>query len=319
MFKKEINFNKCFKPVLIGYAIFMVIGIVLTCILGVNLDINFKGGTRITYSYTGELDYKSTEKLIEETLGKDVDISESAGLADASKKIVITLVGTDSLSNEAQQNLAKVLTEKYKDNTFELYDSNSVNPSVAGAFFAKSLAAVILTGALVVLYVGIRFRKIGGVSAGITAFASLFLDIFVAFFTCTIFGLQIDSNFMAVVLTILGYSLNDTIVVYDRVRENKGIYPKATTAELVNDSLNTVKIRTIVTTTTTFLAVVLIIVIAEIFGLTSLRSFAIPMAFGLISGCISSLFISAPLWVIWKNYSDKKAPKSKKSKKSSRR
>ncbi len=312
MFKKNIDFNKCFKPVLIAYAVFMVIGIILTVIFGVNLDINFKGGTRITYSYSGELDYKTTEALIEETLGKDVNVSESAGLADDSKKIVITLVGTDSLSNEAQQNLAKVLTEKYKDNTFELYDSNSVNPSVAGAFFAKSLAAVILTGLLVVLYVGIRFRKIGGVSAAITAFASLFIDIFVAFFICIIFRLQIDSNFMAVVLTILGYSLNDTIVVYDRVRENKGIYPKATTAELVNNSLNIVKMRTFITTLTTFSAVVMIIVVAELFGLTSLRSFAIPMAFGLISGCISSLFISAPLWVIWKNSTAKKAAKATK-------
>ncbi|MEE0928334.1 MAG: protein translocase subunit SecF [Acutalibacteraceae bacterium] len=314
MFKKTIDFNKGFKPVLIGYAIFLALGLIFTLIFGVNLDINFKGGTRITYSYTGELDYKTTEALIEETLGKDVNVSESAGLADDSKKIVITLVGSDSLSNEAQQNLAKVLSNKYKDNTFELYDSNSVNPSVAGAFFAKSIAAVVLTGALVVLYVGIRFRKIGGVSAGITAFVALFLDIFVAFFICNIFRLPIDSNFMAVILTILGYSLNDTIVVYDRVRENKGINPKASTAELVNESLNTVKVRTIVTTTTTFLAVVMIIVIAELFGLTSLRSFAIPMAFGLISGCISSLFISAPLWVVWKDKAAAKAPKASKTK-----
>ncbi len=312
MFKFNIDFNKAFKPVLIGYAVFMIISIILTAIFGVQLDINFKGGTRITYSYTGELDYKSTEALIEKTLSKDVEISESSGLADDTKKIVITLVGTDSLSNEAQQNLAKALTDEYKDNTFKLYDSNSVNPSIAGAFFAKSLAAVLLTGALVILYVGIRFRKIGGVSAGITAFASLFLDVLVAFFTCVIFGLQIDSNFMAVLLTILGYSLNDTIVVYDRVRENKGINPTASTAELVNISLNVVKVRTFITTLTTFSAVVMIIVVAELFGLTSLRSFAIPMAFGLISGCVSSLFISAPLWVIWKNRSDKKAPKAKK-------
>ena len=168
---------------------------------------------------------------------------------------------------------------------------------------------ILVSAILVVIYVGIRFRKIGGVSAGLTAFASLFLDIFVAFFICNIFGLQIDSNFMAVILTILGYSLNDTIVVYDRIRENKGNNPTASTAELVNDSLNTVKVRTIITTITTLSAVVMIIVIAELFGLTSLRSFAIPMAFGLVSGCISSLFVSAPLWVIWKNRSDKKTPK----------
>ncbi len=315
MFKKDINFGKCFKPVLIAFAAFMVIGIVFTVIFGVNLDINFKGGTRITYSYSGKLDYKSTEALIEKTLGKDVSVSESTGLSNDDKKIVITLAGSNSLSNQAQQDLGTALQKQHPDNAFELYDSNSVNPSVAGAFFAKSIAAVLLTAVLVILYVGIRFRKIGGVSAAITAFAALFLDIFVAFFTCTIFRLQIDSNFMAVILTILGYSLNDTIVVYDRIRENKGLYPNDTTAQLVDRSLNQVKIRTIVTTITTFLAVVMIIVVAEFFGLSSLRSFAIPMALGLVSGCFSSLFISAPLWVIWKNYADKKKPSAKKARK----
>ena len=314
MFKFNIDFNKAFKPVLIGFAIFMAIGIIFTIIFGVTLDINFKGGTRITYSYKGDLDYKSTEAVIEKTLGKDVSVSESADYKDNSKKLVITLVGADSISTDAQENLAKALTDSYKGVTFELYDSNSVNPSIAGAFFAKSIAAVVLTGLLVVLYVGIRFRKIGGVSAAVTAFASLFLDIFVAFFICVIFRLQIDSNFMAVVLTILGYSLNDTIVVYDRVRENKGMNPNASTAELVNDSLNTVKVRTIITTITTLSAVAMIVVVAEFFGLTSLRSFAIPMAFGLISGCISSLFISAPLWVIWKNKAATKSPKAAKVK-----
>ena len=318
MFKKTIDFNKCFKPALIIYAAFLAVGLILTIIFGVNLDINFKGGTRITYTYDGELDYQSTESVIEKALGKDVTVSESSDISDNSKKLVITLVGADSISTDAQNDIAKALSDSYKDVKFEIYDSNSVNPSVAGAFFAKSIAAVVLTGLLVILYVGIRFRKIGGVSAGITAFASLFLDVLVAFFTCVIFGLQIDSNFMAVILTILGYSLNDTIVVYDRVRENKGINPTATTAELVNDSLNVVKIRTFITTLTTFSAVVMIIVVAELFGLTSLRSFAIPMAFGLISGCVSSLFISAPLWVIWKNHSDNKLPKAAK-KKGSRR
>ena len=303
----NIDFIKAFKPALICYAAFLLVGIIITCIFGVNLDINFKGGTRITYSYTGELDYTKTEALIEKTIDKDVTVSESTGLAGDSKKLVITLVGTDSLSTEAQQNLAKALTKEYKSNTFELYDSNSVNPSVAGAFFTKSIAAVAFAGILVVAYVGVRFRKIGGVSAGLTAFAALFLDVLVAFFACAIFRLQIDSNFMAVILTILGYSLNDTIVIYDRIRENKSIMPKASTEELVNESLNKVKVRTIVTSITTLMAIIMIIVVSELFGLTSLRSFAIPMVFGMLSGCLSSLFISAPLWTLWKNYSAKKA------------
>lgn len=313
MFKqREIDFNKALKPVLIGYAVFFAIGIIITAIFGVNLDINFKGGTRITYSYTGDLRYEDTQSLIEDTISQKVTVSESTGLTGDTKKLVITLVGSQSLSTEQQHAVAEALSVAYPDNTFTLYDSNSVNPSIAGSFFVKSIVAVLIAGILVIIYVGIRFRKIGGVSAGLTAFAALFIDVFVAFFTCAIFRLQIDSNFMAVVLTIFGYSLNDTIVVYDRIRENKALYQNHSTAELVNVSVNTVKTRTFVTTITTFMAVVMIVVVSELFGLTSLRSFAIPMAVGIVSGCISSLFVASPLWVLWRNYSDSKEKKDKK-------
>jgi preprotein translocase SecF subunit len=112
---------------------------------------------------------------------------------------------------------------------------------------------------------------------------------------------------MAVVLTILGYSLNDTIVIYDRVRENRKLNPDMEIGDLVNMSVNKVMIRNIVTTVTTFLAVTTIIVVSEIYGLTTLRTFAIPMAFGLVSGAVTSLCVSGPLWVIWKRYKAKKA------------
>ena len=306
MFKKDIDFNKTFKYVLIGYAVFFAIGIVFTAIFGVNLDINFKGGARMTYSFTGNTDCATIETLIESTIKKDVTVSENVGLTGDSKKLVITLTDTDSLTTDAQKVIADTLTKQYPDNKFEIYDSNSVSPTIAGSFFVKSLVAVLIAGILVVVYVGIRFRKIGGVSAGLTAFVALFFDVFLAFFTCTIFKLQIDANFIAVVLTLLGYSLNDTIVIYDRVREDKSLYPKLSTADLVNGAVNKVKVRTIVTTITTFLAVVMIIIVSEFFGLSSLRSFAIPMAAGLISGCASTLFIASPLWVVWKNYSAKK-------------
>ena len=309
MFKKNIDFNKLLKPALIGYAVFIIIGIVCSIVLGVNLSIDFKGGTRLAYSYEGAIDLSAVDAFVEKTIGQKVDITENSGLTDNSKKLVITLAGDSSLATDTQKKLDTGIVKEYPDNNIKFSESNSVSGSVAGSFFVKALATVVITGLFVVLYVGIRFRKIGGVSAALTAFVALVLDILVAFFACVIFGLQVDMVFLAVILTILGYSLNDTIVVYDRVRENKGIYPNYTTAELVNESLNTVKVRTIVTTTTTFLAVVMIIIVSEVFGITSLRSFAIPMALGLISGCVSSLFVSSPLWVLWKNFSNKKGPK----------
>ncbi len=300
MRKFNIDFNKTLKPVLIAYVAIFIIGILCSVIFGVKLDINFSGGAKVSYSYTGELADKDIEAIVDQHIKKEYNLRKSTSLAGDTQTFEISLSGKNALSAKTQEAMTKALVEKFKDNKIELYDSNSVSPSIAGSFFAKSMVAVLITAVLVVIYVGIRFRRIGGVSAGITALVSLVFDVLITFFVCVIFRLQIDSNYIAVVLTMLGYSLNDTIVIYDRIRENKKYNPDMEIGQLVNTSVNTVVIRNIVTTATTLLAVTTIIVVSEIFGLTSLRTFAIPMVFGLLSGAVSSLFVSGPLWVIWR-------------------
>ncbi len=314
MTKFNIDFNKILKWAAIIYAAVIIVGIVLTCIFGVKLDINFSGGTRLSYTYTGTIEAAKVDATVDKALGSDASVSLSEDISGATKQIVITLPGNSSLSTEKQTALTKSLTTDFKDNNIKSYDSNSVSPTIAGTFFAKSLVAVLLAGIFVVIYVGIRFRNIGGVSAALTAFVALILDCIVAFLACTVFRLPVDSNLIAVILTLLGYSLNDTIVIYDRVRENRKLYPSKNIGELVNESINSVMVRTIVTTITTIVAVTTIIIVAEFFGLTTLRSFAIPMVFGLLSGSISSLFISGPLWVKWKNYVASHPVKVKKQK-----
>lgn len=297
---KIINAKKWFKISAVVYAAVIVIGIVISLIAGVKLDINFSGGTKISYSYEGEIAEKDFSKAVGTALDKDFTVSQNTSLAGDVNSYVITLVGKDSISAKTQENITTALTKEFKDNKVELYDSTSVSPSIAGTFFTKSIVAILITAILVVAYVGIRFKKIGGVSAALSAFVALILDLLVAFFACVIFRLPIDSNFMAVVLTILGYSLNDTIVIYDRVRENRGIYNKASVSENMDRSVGETFIRNIVTTATTVCAVLTIVVVSEVCGITTLRSFAIPMAFGLISGCFSSLFVSGPIWVMYK-------------------
>ena len=298
--RKMIDFNKTFKFILIAYAIIFIAGIVFSVVGGVNLDINFSGGTKISYAYTGDIADKDIKEVVDGKIKADYKLAKSTSIAGDTKTFEISLVGKDALSAEDQEALLKALTEKFKDNKIELYNSNSVSPTLAGTFLLKSLVAVIITAVLVVIYVGIRFRKIGGVSAALTALVALVFDVLITFFTCVFFGLQIDSNYMAVVLTILGYSLNDTIVIYDRVRENRRLNPETEIGELVNTSINQTFKRNVVTSVTTFLAVMTIVIVSELFGLQSLRTFAIPMAFGLISGGITSLCIAGPLWVIWK-------------------
>ena len=314
MRKINIDFNKSLKKVLIVYAVIFLAGIVFIFVpgFGVKLDINFGGATKISYSYTGDISDADIESTAKGVLDKSFTVSKSTSLAGDTKTFEIALVGKNSVSAEKQEELTKSLTEKFADNEIALYNSNSVSPTVAGSFFVKSVVAVVITAILVVIYVGIRFRRIGGVSAAVTALCALVFDVLITFFTCVLFKLQLDSNYIAVVLTILGYSLNDTIVIYDRVRENKRLMPDAEIGEVVNASINTTLKRNVITSLTTFVAVMTIVTVSELFGLSTLRTFAIPMAFGIVSGAVSSLFIAGPLWVIWKRHKAKKAAAKKK-------
>ncbi|HHW46143.1 MAG TPA: protein translocase subunit SecF [Clostridiales bacterium] len=314
--RKNINFVGNIKKYLICSAMIFIIGIIFMFVFGVNLDINFKGGTRFTYTFENELSLNDADTVIEETIGKPVDVIESTDITGASKKLIITLAADEAVSTEIQKSLTEALQEKFPDNNIQLGDSNTVNPLLAKSFFAKSIAAVLLASILVIIYIGIRFRRIGGISAGIMAWVALFHDILVAFFTCVIFKLQIDANFMAVVLTILGYSLNDTIVIYDRIRDNRKKDTKTPIGELVNLSINQTLGRTLMTSVATLIAMLTVIVVAEIYGLTTLRSFAIPMALGIISGSYSTICLTGPLWVKWIEFKDKRErAKGRKNKK----
>jgi len=307
---KNFDFNKPLKWVLIAYAALAVLGIVIGVIFGVKLDTNFKGGTVITYDYTysdkvADINADDVEAIAKEVFGTDANVAKGSSIAGGTYTVTITLAKNKAVTTENQEKLTNALQEKYVDNQVALYSATSVNATLATSFFLKALTAVLVVAILVVVYVGYRFRKIGGVTAAITALVALVLDVIITFVACIVFRLQIDMNYIAVVLTIFGYSLNDTIVIYDSIREEKKYNPATKLYDTVNISLNKVITRNIVTTTTTVLAVITIIVVSEIFGLDSLRTFAIPMVFGLVSGCISSLFVSAPLWVIWRKKLDK--------------
>ena len=305
---KQINFNKIYKKVLLVYLVIFLVGAVVAAIWGVDLDINFKGGTRITYSYTGDVKEADVKDAVKDVIKGKFEVNQSTSIAGDTKTVSLSLAGNKSLNAETQEKITEAMEKAFKDNKIELYDSTSVSANIAGSFFLKSLVAVVIAAALVVVYVGFRFRKIGGFSAGMTALVALILDVLLTFFVCVFFRLQIDSNYMAVILTILGYSLNDTIVAFDRVRENKKLYSDMSIADNVNMSLNGVMVRNIVTSLTTFMAILTVVAVSELFGLTTLRTFGIPMAFGVISGSISSIFVSCPLWVIWQT---KKAAKNK--------
>ena len=299
---KNYNFVGNLKRALIISGSIMLVGVICLCIFGVKLDISFKGGTRIQYSYTEAPDLAKLEKAAEDVLGGDVKIAKDEG---GDNKLV-TLTLTKRISSEKQEDLHERVAKDFKDSKLTLFNSNTLSASMGTKFLLRCLLALAIAAVLLLIYVGFRFRKIGGVPAGVSALIALCHDLLIVFFTFVIFGIELDNNFVAVMLTILGYSLNDTIVIFDRVRTLRR-RSDAALEDVVNDSLHHVLRRTIITTVTTCLASRAVLVVAIAMGVTSIVSFALPMLLGAISGSYSSLFLSGPIWVRWMNAREKKA------------
>ena len=316
---KAWNFVGNFKIFATISILVVLAGLIMNIIFGTRLDINFKGGARITYSYTGEVDLNAARDAIQNATGQDATVTQSTDMTDQSTNLVVTLPGDKSLSTDMMGDITSALQERFQDNEIAMLESDSVDPSVGIAFFGKSLFAVGLAAILVVVYVGFRFRKIGGVSAGVLALIALLHDLVVIYFVYVIFRIPLNDNFIAVMLTILGYSLNDTIVIYDRIRENRRLLGmKMPFRQLVNVSITQSFRRSLVTSITTFIAITTVYVVAVVRGLDSIISFALPMMFGVASGAYSSICIAGPLWVFWKEHREKKLEAESQKKKTTK-
>ncbi len=290
------------------------IGLIFNLIFGTELDINFRGGALVEYSYTGEVEQEVVDQAVEDAIGRAVSVTLTDGIGGTASQdqnsLTISLAGSDGISLDDQKAIAENLSKSYPDIEFSLMQSSSVPPTMGAKFFAKCLVAVALAAILLVIYVALRFRKIGGMSAGVMAVIALVHDVLMVYFTFIIFRFPIDDNFIAVVLTILGYSLNDTIVIYDRVRENRRILgPKVGYEELLDTSINQTLTRSINTSVCTFLAVAVVFVVGSIYGLSSVTTFALPMMIGIVTGCYSSVCLAGPMYVMWQNHKLKKAAK----------
>lgn len=290
----------------------IIVGIICNFIFGTKLDIQFSGGATIKFSYQGNIAEDELKDFIQAKTVDEITATFSKDLmGDSGNNVTVQFSGNDSIETDIQQTLESDLQKKFPDNEFKLLSSNSVDATMGFNFLLKCLTAVAMASILMVLYVTIRFKKIGGLSAGMMALVALFHDIAMIYFLYVIFRMPIDSNFIAVVLMILGYSLNDTIVIYDRVREErKTLGRKVEIGTVFNYSCTKSIKRTIMTSITTLSAILVVYVVAIVFNIDSVQSFALPMMIGILSGCYSSICIAGPLWVMWQRH--KKAKKATK-------
>ena len=278
-------------------------------IFGVKMDVEFKGGSMITLAYEGDADLNDLKSTIGTELGKSNLTLQTGSDISGNQTLTVTLPGSDTLTTEQLDNLLTALNEQYPDNKFVQNEVSNVDATIGKEFLLKSVVALVAACVLILLYVAYRFRKIGGLKAGSTAIVALLHDMFVVFGVFVLLRIPLNGNFIAALLTILGYSINDTVVIYDRIRENSALYGKKqmSLAELVNLSVNQSFARSLMTSITTCLALGVVCVVSVIYRLDSIYSFAFPLLFGMVSGVYSTICIATPLWVDWKN--KKKAAK----------
>ena len=302
---KRIEFYEKRKIFFLISAATLVIGIICCFIFGVNLDIQFKGGSILSYSYEGKLDAAAVRDLASEKLGMNLSVDDTT---DAAGNTVFKINAAGNVATEAKAALDDALQEKFPENKIAFSETRSVSASMGATFLVRSILAIILSAILIVLFIWLRFRKIGGLSAGAFALVALLLDVSIAFFAFVIFRIPLNDNFIAVLLTIFGYSINDTIVIFDRIRENETLIGnKYPIEEVVTRSINQCFGRTINTSICTFAVMLVLAIFALVSNLDSITSFAIPMMFGIVSGFYSSTFITGPLWTVWQKHKERKA------------
>ena len=278
------------KWICLGISLVIILaGVVSFFIQGFNLDIDFTGGTTITVDMEGKsFNINDAEKLISDTLGFK---ASSVQKADGDLLINISADGK-ALSPEQRETLFAAIKTTYALSEANDPSFDSIDPTIGKELRESAILSCIIALILMLAYITFRFD----LWSGIAAVLSLAHNVFVLLAVYTIFQLNINTTFIAAILTIVGYSINDTIVTFDRIREIGRKVRKTPFSAIANIGVNETVTRSIYTSVTTLLTIVVLYVI----GVTSIKEFALPIIVGIVVGTYSSIFIASPLWAMFK-------------------
>ena len=266
----------------------ILIGVVLMCTRGLNFGIDFKGGTKLVVELGDNFDKVEVDNIVKEY---------------ASDAVTKTVEGTQyeikstELDETKTAELFDALKEKYTVDDSALVSETQIGPSVGKELSRNAIIAVLVACVAMLVYIAIRFEF----TFGVAAIGALIHDVLITLSVYAIFDIPVNSSFIAAMLTIVGYSINDTIVVFDRIRENNHSMRRSNPAEIANKSINKTLARSINTSLTT-----LIIIGAVNVFVPTVREFSFPLLIGIAAGAYSSIFIASPIWVILKNKMNKK-------------
>lgn len=279
---------------------------------GLQLDIQFQGGTIMQIEMPD--DTFSTEKaaeIVKNTISKKATVQKSKTFNAESNEtnlnlMVLNIASQNTLKEDEREKVLDAMKKEFGVKENAQVTVNSVEPFIGDEIKKNSLYAIFWASILIILYVWYRFRVMHGLSAGVFAVLALFHDVMVMFAVYVLFRIPINDSFIAAVLTIIGYSINDTVIIYDRIRENTRIMRKASTHELVNTSVVQTINRSINTSVTTLISILTLYVFAAVYNIQSVVEFALPMTVGIISGVYSTIFIASPLYMVWQERGERK-------------
>ena len=277
--KINFNFTNYFKPMVLVSLVIFLVSLTSLLIIGVKSSIDFTGGTVINVQVDTDVNLSNLRQVLEQDLKQPVSVVE----VNSNNETYI-LLKMGYLSNEEVIN--DVLSKVY-DNQYSINQIESIGPKIGDELKVNARNAIIASLLLIAIYISIRFD-------GYYAIGSLFAllhDVLITLGVFVFMNMEISISIIAALLTIVGYSLNDTIVIYDRIRENMLLNPYRNKKKVFNTSLNQTLNRTLVTSITTLI----VVIVLYIYGGDVLRPFSFALIIGIILGTYSSIFIASPI------------------------
>ena len=271
------------------------VGMGFLAVKGLKYGIEFGGGAVLQADLKKTINYEdiSSIRQMASKYTDDAQVStvDSTGI----------VIRSGNLANEQTQKMEQLkadISKKYNIDP-NTWTTESVGPSVGRELRQNAILAIVIASIAMLLYVAVRFE----IRFGVAAVLALIHDILITLSVYAILQIPVNSSFIAAILTILGYSINDTIAVFDRIRENMRFMKRVSYEELVDVSITQTMARSINTILTTLFTITAVYFI----GVSAVKELALPLIIGIISGCYSSIFIASPIWVLWKNADKRKS------------
>ena len=275
-----MNFVKMRKYWYLLSLLVIIPGLISFGIKGLNKGIDFTGGSLIELRFEQKVEVRDVRTVL-----KDAGLPQDSRVQEGEGNVI--MIRTKDLSQKESKSLLQNMESKF--GSYTMLQNRSVGPTVGKELRNKAILSLAIAFALMIVYITIRFELL----SGLAAVSALVHDILVTVGLVSLFGLEVDGAFIAALLTIVGYSINATIVLFDRIRENMGKRKKSESLdELIHNSIMQTMARSI----NTVVAVVLALVALLVFGGVTIKGFITILLIGVIAGCYSSIFISSPLW-----------------------